>query len=245
MKICENCGKEHDGSYGSGRFCCQSCARAFSTKNKRSDINEKVKNTLTERYKETNKYCLICGKKIKNSNRTGFCKDCLNSDNPECIQIRHNIGKTASSHITHFREKKSFVYDENYQAPKNKINYLYKEHNDMEIQKWLNYINSLSFTIPNYEKRQSQTYYVLKEHSTIHKNGTHFVFEHNYLMNIVLKNQLLSTNTVHHIDNNGLNNALSNLMVFETKGDHRRFHGTKFAWLEYNEITHKFICIKK
>ena len=23
--FCEFCGKEHDGSYGSGRFCCKSC----------------------------------------------------------------------------------------------------------------------------------------------------------------------------------------------------------------------------
>lgn len=27
---CEYCGKEHDGSYGSGRFCCESCARKYS-----------------------------------------------------------------------------------------------------------------------------------------------------------------------------------------------------------------------
>lgn len=26
MKNCERCGKEHDGSYGSGRFCSQTCA---------------------------------------------------------------------------------------------------------------------------------------------------------------------------------------------------------------------------
>lgn len=32
MKICENCGNPHDGSYGSGRFCCQECARSFSSK---------------------------------------------------------------------------------------------------------------------------------------------------------------------------------------------------------------------
>lgn len=32
MKICENCGKEHDGSYATGRFCCKECARSFSAK---------------------------------------------------------------------------------------------------------------------------------------------------------------------------------------------------------------------
>ena len=30
--LCENCGKEHNGTYGSGRFCCQKCARGFSSK---------------------------------------------------------------------------------------------------------------------------------------------------------------------------------------------------------------------
>jgi len=47
MKTCENCGTEHDGSYGSGRFCSTKCARGFSTKAKRKEINEKVSNTLT------------------------------------------------------------------------------------------------------------------------------------------------------------------------------------------------------
>ena len=30
--ICENCGKEHDGSYATGRFCSVVCARSFSSK---------------------------------------------------------------------------------------------------------------------------------------------------------------------------------------------------------------------
>lgn len=47
--ICEYCGEIHDGSYGSGRFCHSKCARGFATKNKRSDINEKVGKTLKGR----------------------------------------------------------------------------------------------------------------------------------------------------------------------------------------------------
>lgn len=30
MPICEYCGKEHDGSYGSGRFCSPRCSRKYS-----------------------------------------------------------------------------------------------------------------------------------------------------------------------------------------------------------------------
>ena len=41
-KICENCGIDHTGLYGSGRFCCCKCARCFSSKAKRKEINQKV-----------------------------------------------------------------------------------------------------------------------------------------------------------------------------------------------------------
>ncbi len=44
--ICETCLKVHDGTYGSGRFCCKKCASSFSTKNKRKEINEKVSEKL-------------------------------------------------------------------------------------------------------------------------------------------------------------------------------------------------------
>ena len=47
--ICERCGKNHDGSYGSGRFCCASCARSFSTSADRVCINKKVSETLKKR----------------------------------------------------------------------------------------------------------------------------------------------------------------------------------------------------
>ena len=46
--ICENekCKEEHDGSYGAGRFCCSKCARSFSTKAKRKEINKRVSKKL-------------------------------------------------------------------------------------------------------------------------------------------------------------------------------------------------------
>lgn len=40
--LCENCKLEHTTIYGSGRFCSRKCARGFSTKAKRLEINKKV-----------------------------------------------------------------------------------------------------------------------------------------------------------------------------------------------------------
>ena len=47
MPICERCGKEHDGSFGSGRFCCRSCAnsRSHSDETKRK-IKDAVNNFI-------------------------------------------------------------------------------------------------------------------------------------------------------------------------------------------------------
>jgi Zn finger protein HypA/HybF involved in hydrogenase expression len=48
---CENCQNDHNGEYGSGRFCSSKCSRCFSTKINREKINKKVSNTLKEKYK--------------------------------------------------------------------------------------------------------------------------------------------------------------------------------------------------
>ena len=46
---CEHCNKELTIKYGSGRFCNKKCASAFSTKSKRSEINDKVSKRLKEK----------------------------------------------------------------------------------------------------------------------------------------------------------------------------------------------------
>lgn len=95
--ICENCGKEHDGKYASGRFCCKSCSIAFGNKKKAKNpeknkkISESVKRYYIEhpevlQYKKHNKpdYTYICEKcgdtfktkyKIKNG-RYIHCENC-------------------------------------------------------------------------------------------------------------------------------------------------------------------------
>jgi len=48
---CQNCNAKHEGNYGSGRFCSNKCARSFSTKSKRTEINKKVSKKLSGREK--------------------------------------------------------------------------------------------------------------------------------------------------------------------------------------------------
>ena len=65
MKKCENCSSLNNGEYGSGRFCSGKCARGFSTKNKRIEINEKISLSLMgnipwNKGEEINKKCEEC-----------------------------------------------------------------------------------------------------------------------------------------------------------------------------------------
>lgn len=43
--ICQNCGKEHDGTYGSGKFCCRACANA-------REFSQETKNLKSQKQKE-------------------------------------------------------------------------------------------------------------------------------------------------------------------------------------------------
>lgn len=71
MKLCERCNEEHDGKFGSGRFCSNYCAHSFSTHAKRLEINDKVSRKLRrnpiviklikEKVERLPKICLNCG----------------------------------------------------------------------------------------------------------------------------------------------------------------------------------------
>lgn len=74
---CEYCNIEHSGTYGSGRFCSSFCARGFSSRDKREEINKKVSAKLKKEPKEPKQYlkiCRWCSKKFTTTNKNKkFC----------------------------------------------------------------------------------------------------------------------------------------------------------------------------
>lgn len=81
--ICENCINYHDGSYGSGRFCSNKCARSFSTKDKRKEINIKVSKKLSKPL--ISKTC-ICGNKFETNTNKKYCSI-------HCSSLYSQLGK--------------------------------------------------------------------------------------------------------------------------------------------------------
>jgi len=77
MKECENCNETHEGSYGSGRFCGSKCARGFSTKDKRKDINKKISEANHRRGNgNVTISCECCNKQVEkpwNRRHQKFC----------------------------------------------------------------------------------------------------------------------------------------------------------------------------
>ena len=192
--------------------------------------------------------CSFCNKEYKNRNATVQheirCK--LNPNKIDTSKSFNNgVRPTWNKGLTkETSEKVRRASDTLRKTLKEKQHiFVHKEHNDKEIKKWLDYVASLNVTIPTHTIRRSQGYYVLKDNSHLHNKGTHFIYEHKYIMSFVLP--LENENTVHHIDGNGLNNKLTNLLVFETMADHKRYHHSDYSYLLYDEKTHKFSTILK
>jgi DNA-directed RNA polymerase subunit RPC12/RpoP len=78
---CEKCGKEHDGTFATGRFCSRSCAnKRILTNEHKEHIKQSVLNSpLCKKVQEQNrkKYiCIVCGKEYQIYNRRSKCKNC-------------------------------------------------------------------------------------------------------------------------------------------------------------------------
>lgn len=154
--ICENCGKEHFGDYGSGRFCSESCARAFSTKYKLKTKIIICKNCGKEVQVKRNsgeKYCDECKKQLKII-KPKKCKICGSfyynkCDNEFCLH--HNMQQLKTL-IKYFGFDKTKLGTNNVEEEFNRIrNILYKLYWDdklcgEEISNMFNYKNAHNLT---------------------------------------------------------------------------------------------------
>ena len=153
--ICENCGKEHNGSYGSGRFCSKECARSFSTKKSHNQFKE-VK-------------CIKCGKNILVGKRASaevcICEDCktlYEKYNHTCIICgkefngRHRKTCSDKCHNEYLKNRKLYLSNESIKklsetARKNiyKQNNLRRSKNEIEFCKLCeNYFNNVEHNKP-------------------------------------------------------------------------------------------------
>jgi 5-methylcytosine-specific restriction endonuclease McrA len=116
--ICENCKENHNGSYGSGRFCSSSCARIFSSRKKTKEtyieISKKLKGiSPSNKGTKLQKYiyeikCIKCNNSFlkelaenyyKNNRYLKICNDCnkvTTKNKDELYKIRLECGRTSA-----------------------------------------------------------------------------------------------------------------------------------------------------
>ena len=94
MYKCEYCGKEHNGSYGSGRFCSKQCSKDYISSKNRNAHNPKVKAHLDKlriegkvnhpRAPYGTWKCSLCGKifDTKSKMQTHRCRFCRKRYSP-------------------------------------------------------------------------------------------------------------------------------------------------------------------
>ena len=174
--ICENCGKEHDGSYKSGRFCCEKCAKSYSTKNDKGILIETK--------------CIDCGKIIlvgKRSNlnkcRCEECKKRLKSKRKEKYYVcgskendlkYHEISK---HHIYKwFYNLIPFGFDVNNIGTKNIINDFYKVKNLLYKEYIINKLSPKDiyekYNCNKYIKHSENLLHIFKEFGFINRKNS-------------------------------------------------------------------------
>lgn len=231
---------------------CKYCDKEIDVANIKRHENsckDKIDNPLTSKLKINFTNCPYCGYFCENKGSLAYhIQSCKSNPNridrhESYIKRYENISEESKEKMKWNKglTKETDFRIENYASKirgrKNIHNYLYEEHNLNEINKWLKYLDSKSIDIPEHTSFNGNNGYVMVSKVKDKK----LYFEHNYIMNYILEN-FSKENTVHHIDKNGLNNSLHNLMVFKTNQDHKRFHNSKYAYLIYDEVEHMFSC---
>lgn len=113
---CKNCNDNEAikySKYSSGLFCSKSCSASFSTKEKRKEINEKVKKTLTKREIEF-KFCINCGKRFEIVRKRDREKDRKTCSKSCSLTVRWKDPEYRENITNHIRERCSNIeYREN------------------------------------------------------------------------------------------------------------------------------------
>lgn len=238
---------------------CPNCGREIQV----ASYNKHYK-ACTEGYKNQAKHdivftetliCPFCNKQLKNKNSySQHYLRCPNNPNQDCAdhlttyiannrkgKNKYNCPDVAKQAAT-MKEKYKNGYVHPQKGVSSKHDYIYSEQNQEEINKWLDYIAAIEIHQDYDTKDHPEGYKIISKAQIKEGNSVKLTFEHNYIANILLNNNLDKHNCVHHINEDRADNSKNNLLVFIDTNNHKRYHNSKYARLIYDENTHLFSC---
>lgn len=225
LKHCKVCGKEMyvDFSHKNRKYCCRKCADIG-----RTTLITKTCEVCGAEFKvikcrdETAKYCSIkCQRKSLRGEENCICTQCGKSFHMKQSQqnkYERNLGLFCSKECFSEYKKKAYSGSGNHQyGLKGPLNASFI--NDVLLQKNHNLIERMVYC-PNHPFCSKGGR--VKEHRLIVEQN-YQLFDVKYFIEINGSYYLRPKITVHHIDGNHNNNAISNLMPC-TIAEHRKIH---------------------
>ena len=104
MYICEKCNSNHNGEYGSGRFCSQKCSKSYSTSLNRISTNKKISKSIKGSGSEEIKTFLSFKKGMKDVSE--FAK----KQNKHFVIVNYDINNLTGFPINNYNDLKSYCF---------------------------------------------------------------------------------------------------------------------------------------
>ena len=237
---------------------CELCGEKISISNyskhlRRHQNHPETFNISKWRIQDDRLNCQYCGKQCKNknslSNHERLCSKNPNAQESHIAtytKIGHKAwNKGLTKETSEIIQKQSIVLKESLRKRKESFKHIHAKENQQEINKWLSYIKNITIPKVNYTYNK----YITDGYKTISRKSLNspyevknriYCFEHDFIANILLNGHLLKEYSVHHIDKDRNNNDKNNLIIFQTKKDHLRFHSCEDAIIHYDDVTHTF-----
>lgn len=110
MYICEKCNSNHNGEYGSGRFCSQKCSKSYSTSLNRISTNKKISKSIKgSGNPPVIKNCMHCGKEFtaswKRKGQKNCSMSCAMKSNWKNSEYKKNIIEKTRKRFTDMDER--------------------------------------------------------------------------------------------------------------------------------------------
>ena len=210
--------------------------------------------TYTKQKEPKSLICPYCGRSCKNLNsyKQHICR-CKENPNRKAYQNFSNYiknyrkGRTAQdcTEITKQATSLKKKYQEGFISPlkgrNNVFDYLYQEHNDKEIKKWLEWLKENKTHIKYLPiHHYVEGYEFIKREDKINK-GDFYISQQENVIRQLFK-ETFTKCTIHHINGVRNDNRVENLLPFIDSNNHKRYHNSRYAYLIYDPKTHLFTC---
>ena len=220
--ICEKCGKVMTEKFGSGRFCSRKCS---NSRIKTEEVKNKVSQSLKGRIAYTKpdgsitfvKSDDVIDKSYQKGNfKLSNCDSIENFTsylNAKKIKIKRvKKSKITIEAIEYLNQYNQKIFDD-YQQ------FLFTKAKDKDLTK---------YSLPS---KIISKYYVIKN-DNCNRSFNGYLFTHIALAQAILDRELTDYEIVHHINRNKLDNRADNIIVFDSKASHAKFHYSKYYLLE-------------